>query len=340
MIALGIFFLIIPLFALAGVYADRKLSAWIQDRLGPTEVGPAGLFQTFADILKLLTKEDIIPKAADRFLFKLAPALIFISVFAGFAVIPLSPGTIGVNIPDGIYFLLGIVSLEVMGILMAGWASNNKFALIGSMRSIAQVVSYEIPLSLAVLAVVLSNGSMNLAQISMLQQGDLGILQWNILHYPYLLFAFIIYFLASLAECNRGPFDLPEAESELVGGFHTEYSGLRWAFMFLAEYGMMLLTSLLATILFLGSWNTPLPNLGALRLADWTGGYTDFSLSWIWGSFWLIVKCLFLVFLQIMARWTYPRLRVDQLMNLCWKVLTPAALLLIVVAGIWKLFLY
>jgi NADH-quinone oxidoreductase subunit H len=192
---------------------------------------------------------------------------------------------------------------------------------------------------LSVLAVVMANGSMNLSEVAAAQKSSLGIVGWNILSYPFLIPAFVIYFLASLAECNRGPFDLPEAESELVGGFHTEYSGLRWAFLFLAEYGMMLLTSLLATILFLGAWHSPLPNVGPVALSDWTSGGGQGWYQALWGAFWLLSKTVGLVFIQIMARWTYPRLRADQLMNLCWKVLTPIALLVLVLAGLWKVWL-
>lgn len=336
MFALVIFLLAVPLFALAGVYADRKISAFVQDRLGPMEVGPKGIFQTLADIIKLLTKEDIIPKAADRPLFKLAPLIIFMSVFAGFAVLPIAPGVSGSDMPDGLYYLLGILSLEIIGILMAGWASNNKFALIGSMRSIAQIVSYELPLGLSVLAVVIMSSSLNLQEISV-QQSTNGLLTWNVFRYPFLLVSFVIYFLASLAECNRGPFDLPEAESELVGGFHTEYSGLRWAFMFLAEYGMMLLTSLLAVVLFWGSWSSPWADISPLRLKTWLSLEQGSLLGQVSAAFWLFAKALVLVFLQIMARWTYPRLRADQLMTLCWKYLLPASLFLLLIAGIWKL---
>jgi NADH-quinone oxidoreductase subunit H len=336
MFALIFFLIAVPVFALAGVYADRKISAFVQDRLGPTEVGPKGAFQTIADIIKLLTKEDIVPNAADKPLFKLAPVIIFMSVFAGFAVLPLAPGISGSDMPDGLYYLLGILSLEIIGILMAGWASNNKFALIGSMRSIAQIVSYELPIGLSVLTVVMMTGSLNLQEISV-QQSAGGILTWNVFRYPFLFFSFVIYFLASLAECNRGPFDLPEAESELVGGFHTEYSGLRWAFMFLAEYGMMLLTSIVAVVLFWGSWSSPWVDIGPIKLKTWLSAEPGGWLSQVFGACWLLAKAMVLVFLQIMARWTYPRLRADQLMSLCWKYLIPAGLLLILVAGVWRL---
>jgi len=364
MIALPVFLGLIPIFALAAVYAERKVSAFVQDRLGPDETGRFGLLQTIADILKLLLKEDIIPAASNKKLFSLAPVVIFTAVFAGFATIPLHSSLIGANIESGVFFLLAIISLDVIGLIMAGWGSNNKFSLYGSMRSVAQIISYEIPLTLSILAVVMISQTLNLQEISF-QQGifinqyqglendtnylfgfkslgiDItasgGVLSWNIIRMPFLSIAFVIFFIASLAECNRAPFDIPEAESELVAGYHTEYSGFKFAVLFLSEYGMMLLVSFLGSILFLGSWNSPFPNIGALRLADWTSGAPGEVSGMLWGAFWLLTKSLFLVFLQMMVRWTYPRLRVDQLMYLCWKVLTPASLAIVMLAGIWRL---
>lgn len=357
MIALLFFVPFIALFALVGVYTERKISAFIQDRLGPTEVGRYGMFQTIADIIKLLFKEDIVPAKADRRLFKIAPLIIFVAVFAGFAVIPLTPSIAGAGLAAGVFYILAIVSLDVIGIMMAGWASNSKYALFGAMRSVSQIISYEIPTGLSILAVVMIAQSLDLQVISY-QQGIYsenanylfglkftgieltqvgGFLTWNIFRMPLLFIAFIIYFIASLAECNRAPFDIPEAESELIGGYHTEYSGLRWAFIMLAEYGMMLLVSFLGVILFLGSWNTPLPNIGGLALADWTSGTPGTIYGNITAFFWLFSKAFLLVFVQMWVRWTYPRLRVDQLMYLCWKVLTPFALFIVLTCGIWRL---
>lgn len=364
MTALLIFLGLVPAFALVAVYAERKVSAFVQDRIGPDEVGYKGFLQTIADIVKLLLKEDIVPTASQKTLFKLAPVIIFTAVFAGFATIPLAPGLIGSKVETGVFFLLTIISLDVVGLIMAGWGSNNKFSLYGSMRSVAQIISYEIPLTLSILSVAMICQSLNLQEISF-QQGifiqeydglekarnylfgikawgiDLtmtgGFLTWNIFRMPFLMVGFVIYFISSLAESNRAPFDIPEAESELVAGYHTEYSGFKFAILFLSEYGMMLLVSFLASILFLGSWNTPFPNLGPLKLASWTSG-TNGELSGIaWGFFWLFSKAMFLIFIQMMIRWTYPRLRVDQLMYLCWKVLTPAALIIVLLAAIWRL---
>jgi len=364
MLALLICLVLIPLFALTAVYAERKVSAFVQDRLGPMEVGYYGLGQTLADIMKLVLKEDIVPASAEKFLFKLAPIVIFTSVFTGFAVIPFTPDIKGAAISSGVYFLLTIISFEVVGLIMAGWASNNKFSLYGSIRSVAQIISYEIPLTFAILSVVMICQTLDLQEISF-QQGLYiqhfpgqetarnyllgiktlgidcthigGILTWNIFRNPFLLISFVIYFIASLAESNRAPFDIPEAESELVAGFHTEYSGFRWAILFLSEYGMMLLVAFLASILFLGSWNTPFPNFGVVALGNWTSGAPGTLAGNIWGAFWLLLKALFLVFIQMMARWTYPRLRVDQLMFLCWKVLTPAALVILLISALWRM---
>lgn len=357
MIALFICLALSVSMVVIGVYAERKVSAFMQDRMGPMEVGPYGSLQLIADLLKLIQKENIVPTAADRKLFLLAPYLVFTAVFAGYAVLPLAPDLQGSTTEVGVFFLLAIVSLDILGILMAGWASNNKYSLFGAMRSVAQIISYEIPLGLSVLCVVMISQTLDLQQIST-QQGiysaepiylfsikswglDVsqigGIFTWNIVRMPVLFIAFIIFFIASLAECNRAPFDMPEAESELVGGFHTEYSGMRWAIFFLSEYAMMLLVSLLGATLFLGGWNTPFPNLGAVRLADWTSGTPGTFWGYVSGLVWIIAKAYFLIFVQMWIRWTYPRLRVDQLMYLCWKVLTPISLILLFVVGVWRL---
>ncbi len=357
MLALFIFLVMVVSFVVVGVYLERKVSAFIQDRLGPMEVGKYGLLQLFADLLKLLQKEDIVPLAADRKLFLLAPAVIFASVFAGFAVMPLTPDLQGSAAAVGVFYLMAIVSVDVVGVLMAGWGSNNKYSLFGALRSVAQIVSYEVPLGLTILCAVMICQSLNLQEISF-QQGiytdetnylfgikamgvDVtdwgGIFTWNILRNPFLFFAYIIFFIATLAESNRAPFDLPEGESELVAGFHTEYSGMRFALLFLSEYGMMLLVSFLGAILFLGSWNTPLPNIGPLRLAEWTSGAPGTIWGNVTGAFWLLSKAMFAILVQMWVRWTFPRVRVDQMMHLCWKVLTPIGLVLLLISGVWRL---
>lgn len=344
-ILLFLFFLgFLSLYTIFAVYAERKIAAFIQDRLGPMETGYYGLLQTVADLLKMLQKEDIVLRGADGILFRAAPFVIFASVFAGFCFIPLAPQGIGSESATGIFALLAIVSLDVMGILMAGWGSNNKFSMLGAMRSVAQIVSYEVPLGLAVLCVAVCAGTLNLQEMAW-QQGIFaiesnawgGVFSWHVVRYPLLLPVFLIFFIASLAECNRAPFDLPEAESELVAGYQTEYAGFRWGILMLSEYGMMLLVSLLSAVLFFGAWNTPLPNVGVLRLAEWTSGTPGHISAWLWGAFWLLGKGLLLVGLQMWVRWTYPRLRIDQLMSLCWQYLTPAALLLLLLCSLTKL---
>ena len=343
-----VLFLVTAVFTLFGVYAERKISAFIQNRLGPTETGKYGTMQTLADITKLLQKELIIPAAADKLLFILAPGIIFIAVYMGFAALPWSHGLAPSKLNLGLYYIFAIISIETLGILMAGWGSNNKYSILGAMRSAAQIISYGIPAGFALISVVMIAQTLNMQDIAA-QQGILstekikflgfwdvssagGILTWNIFRAPHLMIAFVIYFIASLAESNRAPFDIPEAESELVSGFHTEYSGLRFALVFLAEYAMMFLVSMVSAILFLGAWNTPLPNIGSVPLAVWTTGTA-------WGMLWITLKTLTLVGIQMWIRWTLPRLRVDQLMNLCWKVLTPLAFICMLISGLWRIFL-
>jgi len=339
-------FAFVGLFTMVGVYAERKVSAFIQNRLGPTETGKYGTLQVLADMLKMAQKELIIPAAADKVLFLMAPGIIFVAVYLGFAALPWAPGVVPAQINIGLYYIFAIISIETLGILMAGWGSNNKYSILGAMRSAAQIISYEIPAGFALIAVVMIAGTLDLQQIA-LQQGILaadsikflgvwnvthtgGLLSWNIFRAPHLMVAFVIYFIASLAESNRAPFDIPEADSELVSGFHTEFTGLQFALIFLAEYSMMYLVSMVGVILFLGAWNTPLPNIGSLTLATWTTGT-------VWGIIWILLKTIGLVGVQMWIRWTLPRLRVDQLMNLCWKILTPLAFACMLISGVWRL---
>lgn len=348
------------------VYAERKISAFMQDRLGPMEVGYYGILQTVADLLKLLQKEDIVPASAHKWLFQLAPLFIFVPIFIGFSMLPITPAWSAPAFSSALYFIFAIISLDVIGIVIAGWASNNKYSMLGTIRSAAQIISYEVPLTMSVLCVCVLSQTLDLQEISF-QQGILinttnhdynqinyllgikqlgidttmtgGFLTWNIFRMPILFFAWIIFFIASLAESNRAPFDLPEAESELVAGFQTEYSGFRWAVIMLAEYGMMLLVSFVGVILFWGSWNTPLPNIGNWNLAAWTTGTIGTWSIHAWGIFWLLSKTLLMVCLQIWVRWTFPRIRIDQLTSLSWKYLTPASLIVLVICALWKLLL-
>jgi NADH-quinone oxidoreductase subunit H len=354
---IGLYLGIILTCILISFYAERKLAAFIQDRMGPTEVGKFGLLQPIADLLKLLQKEDIIPSKANKWLFMLAPIIIFPFILAGFAVVPVLPNLQGSTTQTGVFFLLAIISLDVIGVLLAGWASHNKYSILGAIRGISQIISYEIPVGLCVLCVVMISQTLDLQEIAM-QQGVFaseknyllgikslgidvthigGILSWNIVRMPLFFIVFVIFYIATLAECNRAPFDLPEGESELVGGFHTEYSGIRFALFFLAEYAMMVLLSILGVILFLGAWNTPFPNIGSLKLADWTTGTPHTFFGTTMSLFWLFSKTLLLIFFQIIVRWTYPRLRIDQLFYLCWKVLTPILLVIVFVTAIWRI---
>ncbi|MBI1806644.1 MAG: NADH-quinone oxidoreductase subunit NuoH [Ignavibacteria bacterium] len=313
---------IVP-YALFAVWLERKVSAHMQDRLGPMRVGGwHGWAQTIADILKLIQKEDIVPTAADRKLHFLSPWIVFIGSYAAFAAIPFSSAFIGSNINIGLFYVIAVSSLVVVGILMAGWSSNNKWSLFGAMRSAAQIVSYEIPTALALLAVVMIAGTLNLQEINQQQNGWFW--QWYLFRkFPFIFVAFVIYFVASLAETNRTPFDIPEAESELVAGYHTEYSGMKFALFFLAEYANMFAVSAIGSTLFLGGWNSP--------FGDFLGGP-------FWGVFWFLSKGMLFVFVQMWLRWTLPRLRVDQLMYVSWKVLTPWAFACILGVGFWMMF--
>ena len=307
-------------FALFAVWWERKISAHMQDRLGPMRTGGwHGWAQTIADILKLIQKEDIVPTLADKKLFKLAPYVVFTGSYAAYAAIPFSAAYIGSEINIGLFYVVSVSSIGVVGLLMAGWASNNKWSLFGALRSAAQIVSYEVPVALAILAVVMIVGTFDLQEINRAQTGWF----WNwfmFQKFPLVFLAGVIYFVASLAEVNRTPFDIPEAEQELVGGYHTEYGGMRFALLFLSEYANMFAVSAVAATLFLGGWNSP---------------FGDFLSGPIWGAFWFLGKGMAFIFLQMWLRWTLPRLRVDQLMYVGWKVLIPFSFVLIIGIGLW-----
>jgi NADH-quinone oxidoreductase subunit H len=299
---------------LLSIWVERRLSGLMQARIGPNRVGPQGLLQTLADGVKLLNKEDLIPAGADRFFFQLAPVVVFIAAFGMFVILPYGPDWIPANIAVGILFALAIGSLEAVGVIMAGWASDNKWALLGTMRVAAQVVSYEVPLGLAALVPVLSYGTLDVQEIVRQQQGwPLGLLYC----FPANLVAFVVFFVAALANLKRAPFDLPEAESELVAGFHTEYSGMRFSIFFLAEYAAMFVMSGVAAVLWLGGWGLPFTDL-----AKWD----NFWLRNLVGAAVIMGKASLLVGVMMWLRWTLPRLRVDQVMNLCYKFLLPLSL--------------
>jgi NADH-quinone oxidoreductase subunit H len=309
-------------------FAERKILGYIQARIGPNRVGPRGWLQPIADVLKLLVKEDLVPGSAERLVFMLAPILIFVPSFLVWAVIPFGEGfEIGgvaidpfiADINIAVLFVLGVSSIGVYGIILGGWSSNNKFSLMGGLRSAAQMVSYEVPLGFAVVSVLLMAGSLSLVRIVEVQR-DAGI--WFVI--PGIL-GFGIYFICGVAETNRNPFDLPEAESELVAGFHTEYSGMKFAFYFLAEYMNMLLVSSLAVILFFGGWLRPFPNVAALAFLDVIPPFA-----------WYLAKVMAFIFVYIWFRGTFPRYRFDQLMAVGWKWLLPLSLanVALVAAGV------
>jgi NADH-quinone oxidoreductase subunit H len=279
-----------------------------------------GWAQSIADGIKLLLKEDIIPAMADRPLFILAPVIIFTAAFMSFVVLPFSESIIVADLNIGVLYIYGISTITVIGIIVAGWASNNKWSMLGAMRSAAQLVSYEIPVGLSLLAGVIMAGSLSTVDISLAQAG--GIWNWFIFRcFPFSFIAAILLYVGALAETNRTPFDLSEAESELVSGYHTEYSGFRFSLFFLAEYTNMIIASALVVILFLGGFT------GIIPLA--------FVPDVIAGPFWFLGKTLFLVFVMIWIRWTLPRLRVDQLMTTCWKYLIPISLANLGLIGLW-----
>lgn len=309
---------------LVSVWLERKISAHMQCRLGPMEVGPHGSLQTLADGLKLLGKEDLVPKDADKFLFGLAPMLVFASVFVAFAVIPFSEKAIIADLDVGIFFLAAVGSLEAIGVVMAGWSSNNKWSLFGAVRAATQVVSYEIPLGLALLTTVVLGGSLSMIELTHAQAGWIS--NWFIFRNPFIWVAFIIYYIAALAECKRAPFDLPEAESELVSGFHTEYSGMRFAIFFLAEYGAMYVVSAIAAVAFLGGWYTGIPAIDAI----------DGVVGNLIGAVVIITKSFILICIQMWIRWTLPRIRLDQMMDLCLKYLLPFSLIVLVLSTLWQ----
>ncbi len=304
--------------ALVLVYLERKVAGYIQARLGPMRVGPIGLFQTPMDAIKLLVKEDIVPEGADKILHTLGPVLFFAVSLMAWLVIPWDKDVVIGRIVDqniGVLYLLGVSGITVIAILMGGWGSNNKWSLIGAVRAGAQMLSYEIPMLLALLCVVLVNESLALADIVQGQSGH-GLLSWNILK-PWLWLPALLFIIAMFAEVARQPFDLPEAESELVGGYHTEYTGMKFALFFLGEYANILLMSMVVSVLFLGGWTSPF-------------GPAD---TFIPGIIWLFAKAGLLVFFVLWVRWTLPRLRPDQMMTFSWKFMVPAGFLALAITA-------
>lgn len=320
-VIIGFVLLIVLIF----VYLERKVSGYIQTRLGPMRVGPIGIFQTAMDALKLLSKEDIVPRGADKILHTLGPILFFVTAMLGYVVIPWdAKATIAQHVDAniGILYVIAVGSVGIIGIIMGGWGSNNKWSLLGAIRSAAQMVSYEIPMLLAIICVVMQAESIALGKIVADQQGAYltGWYCWR----PWLWLPLILFFIAATAEVNRVPFDIPEAESELVAGYHTEYSGMKFALFFLAEYANVFVVGLIGATLFFGGWLSPLGHPDPLHIP---------------GFFWLMAKALAIVIFLIWVRWTLPRLRVDQLMALAWKLLLPAGFLAIFIVAVVLLYL-
>ncbi len=310
----------LTLFAVAGLYLvllERKVAAWFQLRLGPNRVGPGGIFQTMADALKLVSKELTSTDRIDKFLYNLAPYFVIVSALIAIGVLPFSKQFQAFDINIGVFFLIAVSSIGVIGILLGGWASNNKFALIGAMRSGLQTISYELSVGMSILTMVLLTGSLQLSEIIEVQRtGGWLIVQG---HVPAIV-AFLIFMVAGTAETNRAPFDMVEAESELGAGFHTEYSGMKFAYFFLAEFINMFIIASIAVVLFFGGWLSPF-------------GITD-GIAWFPESLWFLLKVLVIIFIMMWFRWTFPRLRVDQLLTLEWKYLLPINLVNIVIMAI------
>jgi NADH-quinone oxidoreductase subunit H len=296
--------LIVTLNVIVLIWLERKISGFIQERLGPNRLGPFGVFQTIADALKLLTKEDIIPSRTDRWIFKTAPMFFITIAVMLYAVLPMGEGMAVVDLNIGLFYFISLGALSTICLLMAGWGSNNKWAMLGAMRSVAQMISYEIPLAFSLLGVVMIAGSLNLSEIVTAQNT-----LWFVILQPV---AFLTYFIAATAELNRGPFDMPEAEQELTAGAYTEYTGMRWALFFLAEYTNLVAVSALAATLFFG------------------GGQGPWLPSWLW----IIIKTYLIMMVFMWMKWTFPRIRMDHLMSFSWKVLIPVSLANILVTGL------
>lgn len=309
-------------FAIVLIYMERKVCAFFQCRIGPNRVGKWGSLQVFADVFKMLTKEIISMRNSDLLLHNLAPFLVIVASMLTFSCLPWNKGALILDFNVGVFFLLAASSIGVVGILLAGWSSNNKYALIGAMRSGAQIISYELSIGITMLTMIALTGTMQISELVQ-QQADYG---WNLFrgHIPSVI-AFLVYLVAGNAECNRGPFDLPESESELTAGYHTEYSGMHFGFYYLAEYLNLFIVAGIATTIFLGGW-APIyfPGLDGFNVA----------MGYIPGAVWFIGKTFFVVFLLMWMRWTFPRLRIDQILSLEWKYLLPISMVNLVLMAL------
>jgi NADH-quinone oxidoreductase subunit H len=323
-------FNVIPVYL---IWWERKVAGRIQSRLGPMRVGGwHGWSQTIADGIKLILKEDLVPEDADRILYRAAPYFALIPAALAFVALPFGATYVFRDLDVGVIFILAMLGVEVVGVILAGWASNNKWSVYGAMREACQMVSYEIPMGMALLVPIVTAGTLSLTGIGEAQSG--GWLSWLAFRNPFTFGAFIAYFTASLASCKRAPFDLPEAESELVAGFHTEYSGFRWSLFFFAEYTAMFVVCGLAVILFLGGWNSPFPASWGKWYAD---GFVGDAIRTVMFSnpIWFFLKTVFLLYVQIWIRWTLPRIRLDQVLYACVQVLLPLTMALVLGAALW-----
>jgi len=314
-------------------WMERKVAGRIQDRLGPTRVGGRfGWLQSLADGIKLWTKEDTMPGTADVLLFRLAPYISFCASFCVFVALPFSNGWVALHLDTAVFFIIAVAGLEVFGVILGGYASGSKWSLLGAMREAAQVVSYEVPMGLCLVVPVMIAGTMNLTQIGNQQAGWLT--NWFIFHDPFTFLTFWVYFTCAVASVNRAPFDLAEAESELVAGFLTEYSGFRWSVFFMAEYASMFAVSGLAAILFFGGWNGPLPVARLIGLTPESGPLAGY-LGNLLGLANFVGKCVLGVTLMMWTRWTLPRLRIDQVITTCWKYCVPLAAAMFLGVMLW-----
>ncbi|MGG6293017.1 NADH-quinone oxidoreductase subunit NuoH [Leptolyngbya sp. AN02str] len=322
----------VTVLALVSTWMERKISAAAQQRIGPEFMGPQGLLVPVADVLKLLTKEDVFPAKTDPWLFALAPIIVFVPVFLSFLIVPFGQNILITDLGIGIFLWISLSSIVPIGLLMAGYASNNKYSLLGGLRAAAQSISYEIPLALSVLAIVMMSNSLSTVDI-VNQQSGYGILSWNVWRQPI---GFIIFWIAALAECERMPFDLPEAEEELVAGYQTEYGAVKFMLFYAGSYANLVLSALLFSVLYLGGWESPVPvswlanMLGVSESASWFQ-----AIAAALGIVMTLFKAYLLLFLAILLRWTVPRVRIDQLLDLGWKFLLPISLVnLLATAGL------
>jgi NAD(P)H-quinone oxidoreductase subunit 1 len=319
---------------LVTVWLERKISAAAQQRIGPEYMGPLGVLAPVADGLKLIFKEDVIPAKSDALLFTLGPVIVVIPVFLSYLIVPFGQNLVVTDVGMGVFLWIALSSIAPIGLLMSGYASNNKYSLLGGLRAAAQSISYEIPLALSVLAIAMMSNSLSTVDI-IEQQSGYGILGWNIWRQPI---GFLIFWIAALAECERLPFDLPEAEEELVAGYQTEYSGMKFALFYLGSYVNLVLSALLVSVLYLGGWEFPVP-LGLV--ADWLGVSVNNPLFQVVtaaiGITMTILKAYFLVFIAVLLRWTVPRVRIDQLLDLGWKFLLPVSLVNLLLTAALKI---